>query len=492
MINPFFIYAIESSVSLLLFMVVYRFLISDLTHFFWMRIYLLSSVVLSLSLPFLILPIRWDISIRPSFLWVNFNLLSGNHPGDNVVSDSVFQNIQHYKGIGLFQFMAGLLLIIYSIGLIFKTYSFIRSVIVLNKYISRNPKRREGNFWYVELNDQIPPFSFFNYIFLNKRLHFLSDSDLQQIKEHEISHSEQFHSLDILFVELTSIVFWFNPILTYLKKSLQEVHEYAVDERIAGFGEKKKNYAQLLLTLASDVKGFNLSVSFTGKQIKNRIIMITKPRSLPKYKLVFTLIIPLTVLLLLAFSYVDSPIEPAIQKQQTELPKGSQLKIGEINWNGNSVYDIKTLNNAFGLKRGSPYNQSLIEDRLNGSSGAQDAVSNLYQDKGYLYSRISFQANKNKEAMDLIITIEEGKQFKFNDIIVKIDGIISKDLLNEIGIYKGDLFSKEKIIEAIRALAASGKFDPEKINPTPFPNETTEKFNTVDLEFDLTKISNKK
>ena len=85
-----------------------------------------------------------------------------------------------------------------------------------------------------------------------------------------------------------------------------------------------------------------------------------------------------------------------------------------------------------------------------------------------------------------------GKQFKFNDIIVKIDGIISKDPLNEIGIYKGDLFSKEKIIEAIRALAASGKFDPEKINPTPFPNETTEKFNTLDLEFDLTKISNKK
>ena len=49
----------------------------------------------------------------------------------------------------------------------------------------------------------------------------------------------------------------------------------------------------------------------------------------------------------------------------------------------------KILNKVFNVEKGSVYNQSLIDDRLNGSAGAQDAVSNLYQDYGYLFSRLT-------------------------------------------------------------------------------------------------------
>jgi outer membrane protein assembly factor BamA len=63
---------------------------------------------------------------------------------------------------------------------------------------------------------------------------------------------------------------------------------------------------------------------------------------------------------------------------------------------------------------------------------------------------------------------------------------------NEIGINKGDVFSKAKILQAVQALVATGKSDPEKINPKPFPNVTTEEFDNVDLLFELTTISNKK
>jgi outer membrane protein insertion porin family len=163
-----------------------------------------------------------------------------------------------------------------------------------------------------------------------------------------------------------------------------------------------------------------------------------------------------------------------------------------ITWKGNTVYDNKTLKQAFGLKEGSVYNKSLIDDRLNGTSGAQDAVSSLYQDNGYLFSRISVEENQNLEAVDLIITIYEGKLFKFNDVIVKIDGITLKDPLNEIGIHKGDLFSKAKIILAVQALVATGKYDPESIHPKPLPNITTEEFDNVDLLFELITITNKK
>lgn len=491
MTNSFVYYVLESSICLLLFLMVYRLLIANLTHFSWMRIYLLISVILSLILPLVIIPVQWNSSIHTANLFNYSSFLTGNKSAGYYEGQSLSNDSRNNIGSVLLQGMIVLLIAVYIFGLLYKSFNFAINLRSIQKCIKQNPKVRDGRFWLVDLNEQVPPFSFFNYIFITNSYQKLSADELQRIKDHEKVHSQQLHSLDVLFIEFISIIFWFNPLLIYLKKSIQEIHEYIVDEKIAERGKGKKDYAELLLKLASEVKGFNLSAGFSGSQIKRRIVMISRQRSLPGQKLMFIILVPLTILLMLSFSYVKNPDPLTSQTKQNENVNQSQLKIGKITWKGNTVYDINTLNQVFGMKEGSVYNKSLIEDRLNGTSGAQDAVSNLYQDNGYLFSRISVQENQNKEAVDLIITINEGKQFKFNDIIVKIDGIITIDPVNEIGIHKGDLFSKAKIIQAIKALAATGRFDPEKINPKPLPNVTTEEFDNVDLLFELTKISKK-
>ncbi|HZK62212.1 MAG TPA: hypothetical protein VFC41_09040, partial [Anaerovoracaceae bacterium] len=89
MTNSFIYYVLESSVCLLLFLMVYRMLIANLTHFSWMRIYLLISVTLSLILPLLIIPIHWSSSIIPSTLFNNYNFLSGNVPDGYSVTQSL-------------------------------------------------------------------------------------------------------------------------------------------------------------------------------------------------------------------------------------------------------------------------------------------------------------------------------------------------------------------------------------------------------------------
>ena len=492
MTNSVIYYVLESTICLLLFLMVYRLLIANLTHFSWMRIYLLISLILSLILPLLILPIHWRNSIHPSVNLNNFSFLAGNQPGGYSEGQPVSGDFRNMLGS---YFQVGLIVLAiaaYIIVSFYKALNFGRNLRSIGKCIKQNPKVRDGRFWIVELIDKVPPFSFFNYIFITNTCQRLPVDDLQRIKDHEKVHAQQFHTLDVLFIEFISIIFWFNPLMVYLKKSIQEIHEYIVDEKIAERGKGKRDYAELLLKLASEVKGFNLSAGFSGSQIRRRIVMIGRRRSLPQQKLMFIILVPITILLMLSFSYVKNPDPLIAQAKQSENVNQSQLKIGKISWKGNTVYDINKLNLVFGLKEGSVYNKSLIEDRLNGSSGEQDAVSNLYQDNGYLYSRISVEENRNKEAMDLIITINEGKQFKFNDIIVKIDGIITKDPVDEIGIHKGELFSKAKIVQAIRALVASGKYDPEKINPKPIPNLTTGEFDNVDLIFELTKITNKK
>jgi hypothetical protein len=487
MTNPFIYYVLESTVCLLLFLTVYRLLIANLTHFSWMRVYLLISVTLSLILPFLIIPIHWSSSIIPSTLFNNYNFLSGNqtygYSGTQSVNNSGI-NIQ--QGL-IISFMA-----LYIIGLIYNAYNFVRNLRSIQNCIKQNPKVREGRFWLVDLIEKVTPFSFFNYIFISNSYQRLSKEDLQRIKDHEKVHSQQLHSLDVLFIEFISIIFWFNPLLIYLKKSIQEIHEYIVDEKIVEKGKGKKDYAELLLKLATEVKGFNLSAGFSGSQIKARIVMISRQRSLPGHKLMFIILVPLTIFLMLSFSYIKNPDPKTTQTKQNENVNQSQLIIGKIIWNGNTVYDIKTLNQVFGLKTGSEYNKSLIDDRLNGTSGAQDCVSSLYNDNGYLTSRLTIDEKQNNESVELNITIYEGKQAKFHDIIVKIDGIVTKDPVNEIGIQTGDLFSKAKIRKSIEALAATGKYDPEKINPKPFLKVTTDEFDNLDLLYELTKISNKK
>ena len=484
MTNSIINYVLESTVSLLLFLIVYRLLFANLTHFSWMRVYLLISVLLSLVLPLIIIPIHWRSSISHSDLYNNYRLIFGNQLNG-------FSNAQSINNSGIDRQQLLLILIIglYVIGLLYKSYNFARNLQTIRTCIKQNPKVREGGYWFVNLNNIMPPFTFFNYIFITNSYQNLSSDELQRIKDHEKIHARELHSLDVLFIELISILFWFNPLLIYLKKSIQEIHEYIVDEKIVERGKGKKDYAELLLKLASEVKGFNLSAGFSGNQIKRRIVMISKQRSLPGQKLMFVILVPLTMLLILSFSYIKNTDSPTSQTTQNENVIQNQLKIGKILWKGNTVYDIKTLNNAFGLKEGSLYNKKLIEDRLNGSSGAQDAVANLYQDNGYLFSRISFTEEQIKDAVDLTISIYEGKQAKFGDIIVKVNGIVTNEGVNDLGIKTGDLFSKAKIIKSIRALAATGKFDPDKINPNLIPHLTNDEYESVDLVFELTEIT---
>jgi hypothetical protein len=457
-----------------------------------MRIYLLISLILSLILPLIIIPIQWNSSIHIANLFNNYSFLTGNKSAGYYEGQILTNDSSNNLGAVLLKGMIILLIALYISGLLYKACNFVRNLRSIQKCIKQNPKVREGRFCLVELNEKVPPFSFFKYIFITNSYQKLSADELQRIKDHEKVHSQQLHSLDVLFIELISVIFWFNPLLIYLKKSIQDIHEYIVDEKIAERGKGKKDYAELLLKLASEVKGFNLSAGFSGNQIRRRIIMITRQRSLPEYKLMFALLIPVTILIMLSFSYIKNTDPLNAQTKQNEVVNQSQLKIGKITWKGNTVYDLKTLNHAFGLKEGSVYNKSLIDDRLNGTSGAQDNVASLYQDNGYLTNRIIYDEKQNNEAIDLTITIYEGKQAKFRDVIVKIDGIDIKEPLTEIGIHKGDLFNKAKILQAILALVATGKYDPESIHPKPILDVTTDEFDNVDLLFELTKINNKK
>ena len=56
-------------------------------------------------------------------------------------------------------------------------------------------------------------------------------------------------------------------------------------------------------------------------------------------------------------------------------------------------------------------------------------------------------------------------------------------------IHPGDLFSKTKIVQSVRALSMMGQFDPETIRPDiiPLPMEDRSEFVIVNIAFEVTE-----
>ena len=306
MVNLIFNYLLESSLCLILFMGTYRILIANRTNFSWMRFYLLVSTALSLILPLIVIPIEWSGKLLPTNPFPSTVLMQTQQGLSAVVNKSP-NFLQTNSGVSTLQMILFIAFVAYTMGIIYKSFLFVRNLIKMNGLIRKSARTKEESYWIVDLKSHVPAFSFFNYIFINATYKDLSSNELDVIKKHEVLHVKQYHTLDILFIELVAIPFWFNPIVNYLKRSLKEIHEYTVDEKIAGQGENKKAYARLLLSLASEAKEFDLAVSFAGEHVKRRILMIAKPRTSSKHKLVFFVLLPLTAFLLLSFSCLKSP-----------------------------------------------------------------------------------------------------------------------------------------------------------------------------------------
>jgi outer membrane protein insertion porin family len=169
---------------------------------------------------------------------------------------------------------------------------------------------------------------------------------------------------------------------------------------------------------------------------------------------------------------------------QIRVEEGKQYFLRNVTWVGNSVYKKESLERVFNVEKGSVYNQSLIDDRLNGTAGAQDAVSSLYQDYGYLFSRLTpVETKVEADSVDLEVRIYEGDQAYLNNVQISGNTRTNEHVARrELYTLPGDLFSKQNILRSIRQLGVLGHFDPEKINPTPIPDMAN---GTVDLLYKL-------
>ena len=108
------------------------------------------------------------------------------------------------------------------------------------------------------LKQLINPHTFFNYIFLNKTK-FENRALPKEVILHEETHAKQKHSLDILFIELLQIVFWFQPLIWLYKTRIKLNHEFLADQAVIDNGFEPANYQNTLLSYSSNDENYTLA-----------------------------------------------------------------------------------------------------------------------------------------------------------------------------------------------------------------------------------------
>lgn len=204
---------------------------------------------------------------------------------------------------------------IYGIGALIFGIRFLRNLFQILNRIRRNRKVKQGFSIKVLLLEQLPPHTFFRYIFLNKEK-FETNTIPKEVLLHEEIHAKQRHSLDVVFVELLQVILWFNPLLYFFKKNIKLNHEFLADSAVIAKDISTSNYQNTLLSYLSQdslhkYQSVKMANAINYSSIKKRFKVMKTQTSKKAVLLRSILILPLFVLLLFAFSTKKEVIRPS-------------------------------------------------------------------------------------------------------------------------------------------------------------------------------------
>ncbi len=325
--NNFIIYSIETAICLALFYLAYRVFLKNDTFFKLNRFYLLASVVASLLMPllnismanntgqnsfvtkYLIVPVeQYEQDLSENMYNGHFHGPHGPMPHHNSQltgtkltanktddAQSVSVNASATKPNWL-----NIILAVYFIGLALFLLRFLLNFIRILVYVSKHPAQKISGMKVIRLEKNISPFSFLNFIFINRNDY--PAEELAKIIAHEKVHILQKHSIDLILLELLLIFQWFNPFVWLYKRSLKITHEYLADLGTLNSGVELSGYQYSLLNQVMLENNFEIASTYTFS-VKKRIAMMMKKRSSKLSTLKVIVALPVFLFLFSAFAF---------------------------------------------------------------------------------------------------------------------------------------------------------------------------------------------
>jgi TonB family protein len=329
--SPLLLYVIESTVCLALFYVFYALVQKKETSFRYNRIYLIGTFLLSFIIPAIKVTIQQPIPVISAASFNNLIQL----PEITVATEMPAMAIA--KPFEWTNLLIGLYFLGMSFFLIRFFYGLSRIILTIRK--SRKAAIKLAKATIVPTNGKLPSCSFFGYIFWDGKVEkeHLEES---QVFQHELAHVRHRHSWDILLMEVSSIVFWFNPIVHLFNKAIKEVHEYEIDAEITRTTDKEK-YIKILAHQGLQEFDLALIHPFNKSHILKRINMLEKGWKRINW-MRMTLIIPLIAAMALVFSCQTENLFDSTHLN--ELPEGWKI-LHKNEMSPELISDIEKLKN---------------------------------------------------------------------------------------------------------------------------------------------------
>lgn len=297
-------YLIYSTISMGVLLLFYHAVLIKEKMYHINRGFLLFSIVFSLAIPLV------PVGVIGPLLPFDQTVLPAAERSEPMINSESYNAVSGFEGeindpvvklsaasIDLF---IPILIGIYVAISLFLFVRLLRIIHMIQMKSNRNPRTLFEGCEVVLLNENVVPHTFLNTIFVNKK-QFEKGNISREILLHEFTHAKQKHSIDILYIEMLKIFFWFNPVLYLYKRAIHLNHEFLADEAVLKSGIPVSDYQQTLLrtllykpshTLAS-----SLNFGLTKKRLQMMNQSINKTRSIMKIASLIPLFLALSLLL---------------------------------------------------------------------------------------------------------------------------------------------------------------------------------------------------
>ena len=272
-------FIVESLICSGLFLVLYRWMLAKKVGFRICRAYLTVTMVLSVTIPIMDVPLypsenvvrlsEWTVFRFDDFGAVPADLeeaVAVNHNSEAIKPESSAQITG--KSIDLKLILTILYTLVGAISLALLAYNTAR----IYRLRSKSKLTYEEDYILAEHEDIKTPFSFIRTIFMGFNY---EPQERRQILTHEASHIRHRHSYERLFMSVLRSIFWFNPFFWMAEKDLEEVQEWEADKDVLDEGWNLKTYRT---TIFKQLFGYNpdITCGLNHSLTKQRFIMMTQ------------------------------------------------------------------------------------------------------------------------------------------------------------------------------------------------------------------------
>jgi TonB family protein len=273
-------FIIKSSLSMILLYGLYWFITRKEKIFVFNRYFLIFSILFSLVIPFISLPVSFLGNNLENNISSVLNYNSSFLYADQEITGSLTSSTadsQAHQGILAGINIKDVIYWIYIAGVSLFLIRFLRNLFLINRKVRSSEKIDYSGHKLVLIDNPVNPHCFLNIIFVDKN-RFRNNQIANELIRHEMEHVSQLHSIDIIILELIRIVYWFNPVLILYSRAIRLNHEYLADNGVVKASTDIKSYADKLLNYIMGVSEIPIVSSCNNSLTKKRIIMLSRSR----------------------------------------------------------------------------------------------------------------------------------------------------------------------------------------------------------------------